>query len=94
MGLPMYWNLATTINNANYDDSHRYNFGLQSNGVQIHYRTGTNAIYYSFNGTDDHGMLNNIAGSIQTQLLEPFHANSVWLRGGTGDEEVEVSAWP
>ncbi len=94
MSFPMFHTVETGISNADYDDSHVYAFGFQSNTVQIHFRSGTGPIYYSFNGTDDHGVLNNATGFVQTQVLEPFQANRLWLRGGDGTEIVEITALP
>lgn len=94
MPLPMFHIKETGIDNADYDDDHRYQFGFSSNAIQIHFRSGTGPIFYSFDGQNDHGELNNLAGSIQTQVLQPFRANQIWLRGGDGTEIVEVYATP
>lgn len=94
MALPMFYTSETGINNANYDDTHSYEFGFTSSAIQIHFKTGTGPILFSFNGTDDHGELNNTTGSIQTQILEPFSANKIWLKGGDGTEVIEISALP
>ena len=94
MGLRGYFNEVTGKTNSGYDDDNYHKFGFQSSLVQLHYRLGTNPIYYSFNGSEDHGVLNNVAGSIQTQILNDFEANEVWFRGGSGDEEIEVIAHP
>lgn len=94
MSSPMYYEKVTGISNADYDDAHKYEFGFESNTVQIHFRSGTGPIKYSFNGSEDHGELNNASGFIQTQILEPFIARKVYLKGGDGTEVVELTALP
>lgn len=94
MSLPMFFVSATGVSNAVYNDTKKYNFGFASRMVQLLFKSGTGPIYYSFNGSDDHGVLNNVAGSIQKQILEPFRTNRVWLRGGDGTEIVEITATP
>lgn len=94
MSLRGYWESVTGMTNAGYDDDNRYGFGFTSDFFQIHYKSGTNPIYYSFNGSEDHGILDNAVGSIQTQILDSFRANEVWLKGGSGDEIIEITAHP
>jgi hypothetical protein len=94
MGLPVYHNVVTSISNSAYNDTHRYDFGISSLTIVIHFRSGTNPITYSFNGTDDHGTVGGSAGYIQTMVLEPMRAHSLWLKGGTGDETVEITVTP
>lgn len=83
------------INNLTYGDDHRYQFGFLAKTVQIHYESGTGPIYYSFNGEDDHGILDNITGAIETQVLQPIRAATVYLRRdatGDGSEVVQIMA--
>lgn len=81
----------TGIDNANYNDSHKYNFSLQPRKIQIHYVGGSNLIYYSFDGKNDHGSVGNDGGQIQVQTHEPFTSKIIYLRGGTGDETINVT---
>ena len=94
MTLPMFFESATGISNAIYGVAKRYQFGFVSGMVQLLFKSGTGPIYYSFDGTNDHGILNNTAGSIQKQILEPFNTARVYLRGGDGTEIIEISATP
>jgi len=94
MSLPMFHEIATGGANATYDDTNQYLFDFTSRMVQLHFQSGTGPIYYSFNGSVDHGVLNDTPGSIQLQCLEPHRANRVWLRGGDGTELVEITALP
>ena len=94
MSLRGFFELVTGKTNSEYGDSVRYKFGFISSYLQLHYRSGTNPIYYSFNGSEDHGVLDNAIGSIQTQIFGDFSTNEIWLRGGSGDEAVEIIAHP
>ena len=94
MSIRGYFEVKTGVSNSAYDDDHKYDFGFESSYLQLHYRSGTSPIYYSFNGSEDHGMLDDAIGFIRTQILNSFHTNEVWLRGGSGDEVVEIIAHP
>lgn len=94
MSLPMFFESATGVSNAGYVTTKKYEFGFTSRMVQLLFKSGTGPIYYSFNGNEDHGILNDIPGSIQKQILEPFNTNRVYLRGGDGTEIIEISAIP
>ena len=94
MSIRGYFQLVTGKTNSDYGDDVKYEFGFPSGYVQLHYRSGTNPIYYSFNGSEDHGVLDNAIGSIQTQMLSDFCTGEIWLRGGSGDEAVEIIAHP
>jgi len=90
----MFHEIATGISNSGYNDTKKYEFDFTSKMVQLHLKSGTGPIYYSFNGSVDHGVLGLTPGDIQTQCLEPHRANRVWLRGGDGTELVDITALP
>ena len=94
MSLAGFWQEITGKTNSNYDDDNVVEFGFSASFLQIHYVSGTNPIYYSFNGSEDHGKLYDSVGSIQTQMLNNVRQNKVWFRGGSGDEIIEVKAHP
>lgn len=94
MALPMFYEKATGVDNAEYDDDHIYEFGFMSGSVQLNFRSGTGPIQYSFNGSVDHGELGLSAGMIQNQILEPYRAHRIWLKGGDGSEIVEITVLP
>lgn len=75
-------------------DAAKIDFGFTSRIVQLVFRSGTNPIEYSFDGTNVHGKLHNTAGHVKSQILEPFHANQIWFGGGSGDEIVELTVLP
>jgi hypothetical protein len=79
---------------ATYVDNRKYEFGFTANVIQIHYRAGTNPVYYSLDGKNDHGVLSNASGYLQTQILQPTRSNQIWLRNGSGDEVLEIMAQP
>jgi hypothetical protein len=87
-----YHNVITGVDNAEYDDDHKYPLKLQSSSFSITFRSGTSPIFYSFNGSDDHGVVSDLPGYLQVKILEPWVTNQFWLKGGTGDEIVEVEA--
>lgn len=75
-------------------DAAKIDFGFTSQSVQLVFRTGTNPIFYSFDGSNIHGKLHNSAGYVKAQLLEPFRANQIWFGNGSGDEIVELTVLP
>jgi hypothetical protein len=94
MTLPVFYEKVTGIDNSEYDDTHMYKFGFMSGTVQLNFRSGTGPIQYSFNGSVDHGEIGIDPGLIQTQILEPYRAHRIWLKGGDGTEIVEITALP
>jgi hypothetical protein len=92
MSINIDFKKVTGITESTYEDSGKTSFGVAvPNSFQIHYASGSNSIYYSFDGKDDHGVVGNDGGQIQTQIIEPFNSNEVWLRGGTGDEVIHLT---
>jgi hypothetical protein len=92
MSADSYFEVITGIDNATYDDDHKYDLGRMSSFWSILFKGGTDPIYYSFDGKNDSGVVSDLAGYLQYQSLEPWVTNTFWLRGGTGDETVEVTA--
>jgi hypothetical protein len=94
MGFPIFYNAVTSITNSAYNDTVKSSFGFTSETIVVHYRSGSNPISFSFNGAEDHGVIGGSAGFIQTIVLQPFQAHEIWLKGGTGDEIVEIIVTP
>ena len=93
MSADVYFEEKTTIDNSNYDDDHKYVLGNKSStSWSILYKSGTSPIFFSFDGTEDAGVVSDLPGYHQFQLLEPWVTTTFWLRGGTGDEIVEITA--
>lgn len=69
--------------------------GFWSAHVMVLNQSNTDAIEYSFNGTDVHGRLN--PNEPNEGIDKPhLHADRVWLRvvaGGAGGQPVRVWAW-
>lgn len=83
---------VTGISNSTYGDSSRIQFGFQSHLILINHRSGTNPIYFSFNGQDDHGVLHSGDGYIKS-IEVPVVSSVIWFRGGTGDEIMDLFAF-
>ncbi len=77
-----------------YEDGQKLEFGFIPEHIRIEITAGDGPIYYSFNGSDDHGCvgsttLNGFFGFIQMLISR----NEIWLRGTLGTETVTVIAW-
>jgi hypothetical protein len=92
MSSDVYFEEITGVSNSTYDDNHKYVIGRSSKYWSILFKNGTNPIYYSFDGTEDAGVVSDLPGYLQFKSLEPWVTNVFYLRGGTGDEIVEVEA--
>lgn len=76
---------------SDYVDAQKLEFGFMAHIIYIHFREGTNAIKFSFNGQDDHVVVKDDSGYLQSvELTED--ATEIWYSGGSGDEIVEVIA--
>ena len=84
--------ILTAITNATYGDSKKVEVGFTPEQILIHIRVGTNPIYFSFGGGEDHGVIGTTGGYIQS-IQQDVSRNEIWFRGGSGDEVVQVWAW-
>jgi len=88
----MFFEAYTAPNEASYVDDNVVEIDFTSIVLQLNYRTGANPVYFSFNGTDDHGVLAGAGGYRKEQTLDPLRVNKIWFRGGSGAEVIEVTA--
>lgn len=94
----IYKTFSSVVNIAAYtDDSSAYTgfgFHTTNGGFRIRHLGGGGDIFFSFDGTNDHGVVSP-TGRVEV-VMERVRANQVFLRantGGTGLESVEVQAW-
>jgi len=91
----MFFEVFAASSEPDYNDNDVVEFGFMSVAVQLNFRSGTDPVYFSFNGKDDSGVLHVAGGDYrQNQTFKPLRTNKVWFRGASGDEIVEVTALP
>ncbi|MCK5019293.1 MAG: hypothetical protein KAS32_19695 [Candidatus Peribacteraceae bacterium] len=83
----------TSISNAAYDDVAYVQLGFTAGWIQIHFVSGNSPIYFSFNGSEDHGLVHDAANELQATTI-PIVTNEIWFRGGTGNEVIRYTATP
>jgi hypothetical protein len=88
-----HYESITGITNTIYSDAKQADFGFISSAVLILYVSGTNAITFSFDGKNDHGVLNDDGFSLRV-YNSTINTKDVFLKGGIGDEIIEISAIP
>ena len=86
-----YDKITVQIGSA-YSDDGRTTFGLQSKKVKLDFITGTGPVFFSFNGSTDHGEIGG-PGLPESVDLPDFAANEIWFRSAGGGETVQVWAW-
>lgn len=75
-----------------YVDAQMETFGFIAHKIQFNYRSGTNPIKISFNGTTTHLVLDDDGTYPQTWEVEEPHVQ-FWYMNGAGDEILEVTAF-
>lgn len=83
----------TGISSAAYGDTKLFQFGFQARNVRIRYVSGSDPIFFSFNGADDSGKVGLSAGMPTEELFRELVTNVIYFRGGDGTEVIAVEAW-
>ncbi len=83
----------TSISNAAYDDTAYVKLGFTAGWVQIHFVSGNDPIYFSFNGSENHGVVHDATKELQVTSI-PVWTNEIWFKGGTGNEIIRYTATP
>lgn len=94
MSTPAFYKVFDAITSATFtavDSDHFAGFGFHTTGIRIRHLGGNNSIFFSFTGQEDHGQVSP-TGRVEV-ILEGVRASQIYLRGGDGTEDVEVSAY-
>lgn len=75
-----------------YNDDQKIEFGFMAHRISLHYRSGTNNIKFSTNGSDDIAELGGDVNEVQSvEITEP--STELWYTNGSGDEIIEITAF-
>ena len=76
---------------STYNDTQKIEFGFMAHRISLHYRSGTNPVNFSINGSDTTVQLGDDTNLIQSyEIVEP--TTELWYMGGAGDEVIEIMA--
>jgi len=76
---------------STFADTTKITFGFMAHRISIHYKSGTNAVEFSTNGSDSFDVVGPAAGDKQSvELTEP--STEIWYKGASGDEVISIIA--
>lgn len=84
--------LAATIPAYN-DTTGLFAFGFTASTVVLNFRSGGAPVFFSFDGTQDHGVLYDALGYMKAIELN-LRTNRIWVRGGDATTVLDIWATP
>lgn len=84
---------AVSVSVTAYGDGLKLQFGFIPEFIVVSFVSGTGPVEFSFNGDEDHGQVGNPTSGYVLTMDMKISRNEMWLKGGAGDEVVNVTAW-
>lgn len=75
------------------DTTGAFAFGFTASTVIINYRNGGAPLFFSFDGSEDHGILFNSSGYMKAIEMN-IRTNRIWVRGGDAATVLDIWALP
>ncbi len=85
---------VTGIAAATYPADPQYSWGFATTGIRLHNRVGAVAVYFSFDGINDHGKI-AAAGIFENGPDFVVTYGRIWFRleSGGGPNSVDATVW-